>query len=346
MGIKVAFETLKDTGIYERFMLNAAQFSAAKSASEARLMQDQLFEGDKVKSFGDFSKDVKEITQVMQETWLRVEYETCRRQTVMGSAFAAMQEDADLYPYWVYKGVMDDREREEHVELEDQVFRIGDPEGDDVFPPNDFNCRCSGEQVDDQYLEENKLTVNTNEQAGALLREHVAPDFQYNSAVQGPMPNDSSYADVFHSANEGNADFFGLPDVDEDNALEGLAAPKRMVYVLNIIHDWKRDYKVDTKHNIVFQNRTTLTNVRLSDPVIHKIAGHSKGFENIPRAVEHPSEIWSSWEDPAKQRVTLRNYILFGRMCYVVQTKDGKITDSFAVSRRGVKKYRKGVIVG
>ena len=344
MGITVAYNAFKDTAIYERYMLNTLQFSAAKSASEAKLMQSELFDGDKVKSYDKFSKDVEDIAHVTQETWLRVEYETARRQTVAGAQFASMQEDADLYPYWVYRGVMDDREREEHVELEGQVFRIGDPDGDAVFPPDDFNCRCTGDPVDDQYLDENKLTVNTNEQAAALLKEHVAPEFQYNAAVQGPMPNDSSYADVFHSANDGNAEYFGLPDPDDETELTGLAA-KGLQHILAVVMEWRRDYHVDQMHNIVFQNKKTLTNVRLADSTIHEIAKHSRGFENIPATIEKADEIWMHWENPKEQRVVLRNYLLFGRSCYMVKTKDGKIIDAFAVSRRGINKYRKGVIV-
>jgi SPP1 gp7 family putative phage head morphogenesis protein len=41
---------------------------------------------------------------------------------------------------WQYVAVMDDRTREEHADLDGQLFPVG--EGAEVFPPWDFNCRC------------------------------------------------------------------------------------------------------------------------------------------------------------------------------------------------------------
>jgi hypothetical protein len=122
-------------------MLNAAQFSAAKSAAEAKLIQAEVFDEKKqVRTYTEFEKAAKQVADISQKTWLRVEYESQRRAIVMGEQFRQMMEDKELYPYWVYKGMMDDRERPEHVELEGKVFRIGDPEGDSCWPPNDWNC--------------------------------------------------------------------------------------------------------------------------------------------------------------------------------------------------------------
>lgn len=46
---------------------------------------------------------------------------------------------------WRYVTVGDDRVRDEHAALEGRVFRTG--EADYLFPPIDFNCRCSTEVV-------------------------------------------------------------------------------------------------------------------------------------------------------------------------------------------------------
>jgi SPP1 gp7 family putative phage head morphogenesis protein len=345
-GIKTAFKSLADTSIYERYMLNTAQFSAAKSVSEAQMMQAMVFdENGVVKSFYQFSEDVNEVVDISQQTWLRVEYETCRRSAAAGEKFSRMQGDSDLYPFWVYKGVMDSRERPEHVEMEGRVFQIGDPDGDACFPPIDWNCRCIGEPTDGQYLDENKLTPQTGAQARQLLEDNVDEQFRYNPAVQGPMPNKHSYFQTLPNANGGNAELFNRPTPSKDGPeLTGLGA-KGMVHLLNIVHDWKQEYHTDGHGDIIFQNEGTLANVTLPAAAIHLISKHSAGFENIPDTIEHPDEIWSRWEDANQQRVVMRTYILFGKTSYVVSTRDGIIIDAAACSNGALNKFRKGILL-
>lgn len=205
------FESFDNTDVHERYMLNAAQFSAAKTADEGRMLQELVYGKDgKIRPWSDFRKDATEITDISQKTWLRVEFESCRQQAVAAQQFTDMAENADLYPYWVYRGVMDDKEREEHVEMEGLVFRIGDAEGDACFPPNDWNCRCDGEPVDGQYLEENKLTPQTPDQAKEHLEKNVGDEFRFNAAQVGMLPNDHSYFDTMPDANALDFENFGV----------------------------------------------------------------------------------------------------------------------------------------
>ena len=77
----------------------------------------------------------------------------------------------------------------------------------------------------------------------------------------------------------------------------------------------------------------------------NKIQKHLKGFENIPKAIQSPNEVWSLWENKRHQRVVLRNYILFGKRNYIVSTRDGVATDAIAVTNTKTEQYRKGVIL-
>lgn len=214
--ITTIFKDFQDTSKYERYMLNAVQFSAAKTAAEGKLMQSQLFdEKNTIKSYPKFKKDAEEVTKISKTTWLRTEYETARRQAIAGDQFSRMQDDADLYPYWIYKGMMDDREREEHVELEDTVYRIGDPEGDIMYPPNGDNCRCEGESADDQDLAEKGLSVTPAGEIKGLIERNVDERFRYNPANEGILPKTGSYFDVLPSANSADWKTFGLPSSEE-----------------------------------------------------------------------------------------------------------------------------------
>lgn len=331
-------------------MLNTAQFSAAKSAAEGKLMQAQVFDEEgNVKSFSKFKKDATEISDISQETWLRVERDMCVRQAVQGESFRRMQDDSDLYPFWVYKGVMDDREREDHVELEDQVFRIGDPAGDACYPPNDWNCRCSGESIDEDEVGEKGYKVNSDSEASKLLEDNIDDQFRYNSAVQGTMPNTGSYFDAMGSANEGNTKLFHLGDVKSDNELEGLSSIFRAAtglhYMIDTIDEWRDDYHINKKGDVIFQNKELYSNIRFTNNSLHEIQKHSRGFENIPATVQHPDEVWGLWENEEKQLQVLKMYIKFGKVSYLVQTKDGIITDAFSVNNKQLNKYRKGILL-
>lgn len=344
------FKKLRDTSIFERFMLNAAQFSASKDAAVVKLLQGEIFTPDKeTKPFSRFQKDAEKIIEIPNKVWLRVEREMCVRQCVQADRFMDLERDADLYPYWMWVGVMDDRERDEHVEMEGKVFRIGDPEGDACFPPGDWNCRCSDEPLDDNDIQERGLTVQTNAEAKGLLEKYIDPQFQYNPAAQGAMPNTGSYFDVLPSANAAGADTFDMPDVDSDEQLTGLGArflgASGLHYIVSVVNEWKNKYDTTKSGDIIFRNKRLYTNVKFTDNALHAIQRHDRGFENIPVTIEQPDEVWSYWETPAKQRVVLRNYLKFGKTSYVVQTKDGVVQDAFAVSNRALNKFRKGVIL-
>lgn len=144
-NVQSDYDRFKDTSLYERYMLNSVQFAAAKSVAVNGMMKTQLFKDDGVrKGFSAFKNDCKAITDITNETWLRTEYDTAVRQAVSGQQFISYREDADLYPYWVYLETTSEHPREEHLDLVGNVYRIGDPEGDMVFPPNGFNCFKKG----------------------------------------------------------------------------------------------------------------------------------------------------------------------------------------------------------
>ena len=346
--LKTVFTEYRETGVYERYMLNLAQFSAAKNAAEAAIMQTELFApGGKLKSFQRFKKDIADldIVHIENEVHMRVEYETCRRNVISGTQWARMEENADLYPYWIWEGVLDRRERPEHVAMEGKVFRIGDPYGDKMFPPSGWNCRCRGVPIDDMYLQEKHFRPSTPAEAKKLMEENVPANFRYNAAKQGPLPNDHSYFQVLPNANAANANMFGLGSLEDGKKHLLTLAGKGLAYVVELVHGWRRDHHVDNRHNIVFQNKATYTNVRLTETAIHDISKYPGGMDQLPAAIQHPTEIWSQWDDVQDQRVVLRTYIKMGSTPYVVTTRDGKVDNAFAISKQQVDNFRKGVIL-
>jgi hypothetical protein len=325
-------------------MLNAAQFSAAKSIATSKLIQAEVFDESKnVRNYSKFKEAAEKIAETSNETWLRVEYESARRQCVATEQYLRMYADRDLYPYWQYKGMMDGHEREEHVELEGKIFQIGDPEGDDCYPPIAWNCRCEPEAVDGDYLEEKGLKPVGPDELKEIRENNVDDQF-LRSPAAGSLPNDGSYFEAMKSANQGNSEMFGMQDNESKNSVSGLAA-KGVHHLSEIVDGWKDEYHVNKNGDIVFQNTKLFSNIRFTGKSLHAIQKHSRGFDNIPETVSNPAEVWSMWENPEKQLKSVRNYIIFGTVNYVVQTVAGEITDAFAVNQRSINKYRKGVIL-
>ena len=194
-------------------MLNTAQFSAAKDLAETKALQALAVTSD---GFNDFKKKAyEEVTSIGRDQWLRVEMDSCIRGAVMGESWRKIEESKDMFPYWVYRGEMDDREREEHEALEGLIFRIGDPEGDSICPPNDWNCRCRAEPADEgdipegDQVSEGKDYLDKDDPENG--KPYVDEDFRYNPGKSGPMPNDSSYSEVLSSANQMDAELLNLP---------------------------------------------------------------------------------------------------------------------------------------
>lgn len=336
--MKSDFDKFRNTSIWERFMLNSAQFASAKSVAQNKALKELMFDDKGVRrSYSAFKKDAKEVTDVFNETWLRTESDTAIRQAVAGDMFRAFREDADIFPYWRYLETTSEHPREEHLELVGNVYKIGDPEGDMVMPPNGFSCSCGAEQVDDQYLDENKLSARTNDESKEDL-ENVSPQFRFNPADQGILPKEGhSYFNALSSANEANGNTFGI---DNETGQKTKLSAIGLHQFSNLIHQWKYDYHSDGLHEIIFQNEKLLTNVVFNNKSFSNISHHAKGTHQLPDTITNCDECWSYWANPEKQTEVFRNYI---KGNYVVQTEDGKIVNAYLVDN--VNRFRRGVII-
>lgn len=82
----------------------------------------------------------------------------------------------------------DNRVRDEHRVLEGKIFRIGDPYGDGIFPPNGYLCRCVSSRLSSSYISENKLTISNGKEylegTDSKGKPFIDPDFRYNPSKQ------------------------------------------------------------------------------------------------------------------------------------------------------------------
>lgn len=118
---------------------NLFHFSAAKTLAEVQQLNQALRESD---GYADFRRRADRITATFNHTWQRTEYGTAVNCAENASAYRRLKGEVDLFPYWEYKTVGDDRVREEHAALDGLVLRHDDPLWDKIYPPNGWKCRC------------------------------------------------------------------------------------------------------------------------------------------------------------------------------------------------------------
>lgn len=111
--------------------------------------------------------------------WIKQNIDTAIKNSIAGARWnrANDPELNGLYTAWIYKTQQDERVREEHAALDGQVFSMDDATGAQIFPPNDWGCRCYEEYLTGAEAE--SYDLNTPEQSQELLRE-VPEDFRYN----------------------------------------------------------------------------------------------------------------------------------------------------------------------
>lgn len=80
--------------------------------------------------------------------------------TSYGAGRFKMQTDPDVaaaLPFWEYLTAEDSRVRDEHIPLHGKVWRVGDPEGVAVYPPNGYQCRCVAVSVAEDEIDRDQL---------------------------------------------------------------------------------------------------------------------------------------------------------------------------------------------
>lgn len=143
-----------DADMIQNLTENVYQFAAAKNYHELRDMTDAVHDGDKVRSFDEFEKEVKDITGKYNRSWLRSEYNQAIAASQSAARWGDYQRNAKDMPFLQYQCVMDDNTRPEHASLHGIIKRIDDPFWDEFMPPNGWGCRCEAIQLPGSSYEE------------------------------------------------------------------------------------------------------------------------------------------------------------------------------------------------
>jgi SPP1 gp7 family putative phage head morphogenesis protein len=153
------------TWVFESLRENVYKFSGAKSLA---MYQDFRKALTTTRSFEEFRNKVIGLDREYNERWLRTEYNTARSM----AQHAKKWESLSRYEFLEYRTVGDDKVRLAHEKLDGITLRTDDPLWDIIYPPNDWNCRCT-------VIPGRKDKVDQNRQAAeaASINPDVIKDY-------------------------------------------------------------------------------------------------------------------------------------------------------------------------
>jgi len=157
------FTYVYESDAYKTAMeLNMFRFSGAKTLAEItelnRLYRESI-------SFEDFYKKAREVSDTFNKKWQKTEWQTANLIASSTSNYQRLQKKTNLFPYWEYRTVGDDKVRPEHAKLNGIILLAIDPRWLKIWPPNGWKCRCyviprMAHEVKDIDMDEMKARVD------------------------------------------------------------------------------------------------------------------------------------------------------------------------------------------
>lgn len=151
-----------------------------------------LDENGNRKPFERFLNDVRKIDETYNSNYLRAEYNFVQSSAEMAAKWEQFMEDGDRYNLQ-YRTAHDDKVRPAHAALHNVTLPITDPFGEQYYPPNGWNCRCTAVQV-----RKSKYPATPHDEAMALGEEALQRDskgiFRFNAGKeQKTVPDYNPY---------------------------------------------------------------------------------------------------------------------------------------------------------
>ncbi len=131
--------------------------------------------------------------------------------------YKQMIANAKKRPWWKYVAVMDARTRPSHARLNGKVFRYDDPFWNTHYPPNDWGCRCSVEDLSAEDLKEENITP-VKDSSGFTKAVKPGKGWNYNPGKAFLEFDDDFGSNYKINPNQKTFKDYGLPSVKEVNA--------------------------------------------------------------------------------------------------------------------------------
>lgn len=339
---------------------NVYKFSGAKSLTEVAAFSELLADKDgKLKPFNEFKKDIEGLHGLYNEAYLQTEYNTAVAEIQMAGKWLDFGLMGD--PWLEYRTMGDDRVRPEHALLEGLTLRMSDPAWDSIYPPNDWNCRCTVVAVD----EPNK---SADRDLDSIIREAVPNEiFRNNTGKTGIVfEDDHPYFQSLEGIKELDAvKNYGMQTVDKImTSGKARPLPEHIDTVADYYVWWKEMVRAKGINDTDFALKDGLNNVVVFDAAegpnktsffrdhINRKPGEDR-YEyatNLVATLQQPNEIWAKY----KGSVITTSYVrYYDDYPYVLVTEnDGETIKAVnfyradrSVNARDLDKRRKGILI-
>jgi SPP1 gp7 family putative phage head morphogenesis protein len=186
---------------------NLFHFSCTREKAGVFALNDLLLNKEKLKITGykEFQDAAQPMLKNMNVNWLRTEYNFCTAVGQTSSRYNQFINEKDsVTSFWQYQTVGDDHVRPQHEVLNLRIFSFDDASARALWPPNDWDCRCEG----NQYLGSTKGKVTSGADGTKLINwtGKQKKDFGFNRADIGEVftanqqyINDKGIADNINS---------------------------------------------------------------------------------------------------------------------------------------------------
>jgi phage gp29-like protein len=293
LGFDYGFD---DPATLTAFEMNLFRFAGVKTLYEAQQL-NELFRN--AKSFKEFYDTASSMLTVHNRTWLESEYNTANASGESASTYARLLKQAEVFPYWQYKTVMDDKVRHSHMLLHDIVLPYDHPYWKFIMPPNDWNCRC--------FIVPRTKAEVTDEQiklSEARVKAYLAST-EYKRAKKGGWGiNRADKGLVFTENQHYTSDY-----LDATKQLNGLGAADYSLESLKTIFEKLSGADMNLKHNAeqtaeaeaaFFDGlekagkKYLLGDVAGRELTINKatVTGNTYHLELVKNALVAPDEVW------------------------------------------------------
>lgn len=339
---------MDDPAMLTSFEMNLHRFSASKSLAEAQKL-NELFRN--AKDFEQFYMNAKLQLEVFNKEWLATEYTTALLTGEAAATYNRLMQNIDVFPYWKYKTVGDDRVRPEHRLLDDLILPANDPRWRKIFPPNGWKCRC--------YV----VGVMAHEIEGVDLQEMrkradsfmVSEEFS-RSAATGWGVNRADAGEVFTANQFYIKKFPGKSSKDLDNLkpsdyeLKSYSQAKKAATEEMPKFEGNPEFFLDENRDIRdYHNRSILLDrARFNAEEQGEQSFRSELLNAVKSTLKRPNEVWINGSN-YDEFITIK-YFLDQTIVVASRVKNGKVYEIdrwFTLEEKKdlIEKYRRGLLI-
>ena len=263
-------------------------------------------------SFNDFHKKARSILGVYNHAYLVTEYNLAIATGQEAADWNRQWAQRDVFPFWEYVTVGDDRVRPAHAALDGKIFALNDPSSYALAPPNGHGCRCTRKQLTELEVDRSKVIDGSAgkgllgdewdkmEKGGFAKNRAITKDvFDLNTEyidrlTNGKRPdvNKLTYADA------GLPSFDAIPKKYKSAKLNLKDTPLSEVWT--DFNSKAADYGIAAKRVATYTDYTGrpvgLDNVRLMDQMGAKYMGDDEQrhllYQKLGDILQNPSEVY------------------------------------------------------